>query len=180
MKKPIDTTAGRVQLVTLKKFLQMIPRHKASEKCRSLGFNTLIGFPDSGPNISFDEDDVCTYSRHRAYLLKGPEEVVVKTALFYQAGFAFMFKKPLPEIFEEICVKNMEVFGNPTVLVRVGRRMLLAANPEDFRIFEGENGIALACYAQVRTTIYEIHNLSEKDAVELCLQNAANFGKVTL
>lgn len=176
--KLMTTTAGPIKLITFKQFTKMIARSAQPDKARYVEFNTMVGAPYAFiEDAGIGEEDTSYYERRGAYFIKGDEETILKTALLYRATLGFFFNKPPLALFEDMAVKCMEQWGNPTVMVRLDRRTWLTANPEDFRVYENKNGVALGCFRKSSTNIFQIMPLTEIEAVEASLKMLENFGR---
>ncbi len=158
-----NTVAGEIELISFDKFLKTITMVTKED-------DAMI---EDGAMIEFDsnvgQEDIYTsnYVRKMAPIIDGDLKTVAKTALLYQSSQAHKFYTTLDELIEGMVVDHMNEFGLTTHLVKVGKRMWMPANPEDFRIYKTDKGYALTCFALVRTVVYRINTITQKQADDL-------------
>lgn len=163
-------------LLTFKQFLKRIPRNLPYDNSPRVLFDAFIAHGAIQKASSSFPFDPATYERRCATLVKGPEDTVLLTALMYQATQSHLNMKPPLQLFYDLCTEHAKNMGTTKCLVRVGPRQWLPADPRDFRIFESNRGVALACFNPFRTTLYQISRITEEQMVEACLDMIANFG----
>jgi hypothetical protein len=146
----IATAAGRISIITLPKFLNLIRRKEWPS------YEPSIGFYQRG---MFRMNDVIS-GRTRSTML--PVRVLINPEPPILEGLlrgVDVLDRPvwdLEEMVHDIATYSQMEMGEPTHLVRLGRRLWMVTNPENFEIFYSSRGYALANYHPRKTVCWRI------------------------
>lgn len=129
----INTPYGPIKTVTAKEFVKLIPKKEWYSYTDSVGYYRRGVKPaDSYFNH---------YETIFTYLTKSS---ITVAELVKDLSIEDRVKYDLMEMIYDITTESAIEMGNPTHIVRLGRRFWMAANPEDFIVFFNLNGTALA------------------------------------
>lgn len=172
MSLTINTLAGPIQQITFKEFLNRIAVRTVTGA--EAGFNAQVSI---GSDAQLDDGTVhptweeSSYIRKLLPLLKPlsdeQRELICLRDLLSQASIGHLWKAPLMEQIETMCVDILNNFGNPDSLVELLPGVLLLASSHDYLIYEGEKGVSLACLYPHRTIAYQVSSLTLDEALKL-------------
>lgn len=153
----IINTFGKMKLVTLKEFLKEVPVNILDHQYTYHGFYARFR-PRRGIGESINSPTtLLEYKSVMLPLLMGDIKIILKEHLIKQADHDVAFGGvPVSDLFWYICGKNAKAGGSPTHLVRVSRRVWLAANNKEFLIVKNSNGIGLVCQQPMRTCLTSV------------------------
>lgn len=155
--KTFDTAAGVIKTVTLDEFIQAVPVRDIRGDLYT--FNAQVGY-----NSNTEES---IYKRAALALVRGHKKEIFKSNIVLQATLKHQYKRDLRETLEDAATNSLCNFGLPSHLVKLGRRMWLLANPEDFNILtNNRGGIGMACYHRQRNVVYFVDRRSEQEVLD--------------
>lgn len=155
--KTFDTAAGAIKTVTFDDFILAVPIRDVPGDLYQ--FNAQIDF-----NRNSDET---IYQRSAIALVRGHKKEIFKSNIVLQATLKHQYKRDLRETLEDAATNSLCDFGLPSHLVKLGRRMWLLANPQDFNILtNSRGGIGMACYHRQRNVVYFVDRRSEKEVLD--------------
>lgn len=142
---------GSLKIVSKKDFLALIPTkewfkdHISVEIYRSpfpkhLFFDAELDFPTIPAMI-------------KTFFL---EEKILSEDFYDYESREENAKYNLIEMIYDMTIKSANEMGNPTYLVRLSRRVWMAANPQDFVIFTNNLGSRLVNYRPKKTVCWKI------------------------
>jgi len=132
----VNTPYCQTKIVTFKEFVKLIPRKEWYAYTDKAGYMRRKTVKSYDPNET-DPD----YETVFAHLTKTP---ITISDLVKYLPIQSRPKYSLQQMVYDITTESAVEMGNPTHLVRLGRRFWLAANPDDFIVFFNSNGTAIA------------------------------------
>jgi len=145
---------GRLKLVTLNGFFREIPVKILDHNLPVYGFYARFKPSDSIENQGIFHTTFTEYKIVNVPLLKGDTETILKGQLIKQSSSGSIFGDiPASDVFWCLSGEHAKAGGSPTHLVRVSRRVWLAADIDDFFVVLNNNGIALVCRQPMRTVL---------------------------
>lgn len=147
----ITNTFGKMKLVTFKEFLKEVP-------CKILDYQyPFYGFHARFRPTKESEDSPFVYPEYKTItipLLKGDPESILRGQLFSQSEYDLIRGRiPVLDVFWCLSGRHAKDGGSPTHLVRISRRIWLAADIREFLIVKNNNGIGLSCKQPMRTCL---------------------------
>ena len=131
----ICTPYGPVKIVTFKEFVKLIPIKEWHADTDCAGYYRRKTVPGN----SYETGS--SYITAFKYISKTP---ITATELVDGLIIEDRLKYYLTEMVYDMATQSALEMGNPTHVVRLGRRFWMVANPEDFLIFFNHNGTAVA------------------------------------
>jgi hypothetical protein len=140
---------GLLKIVSRKEFLSEIPVKEwfRNETSVNVAFKTA-------PDIYGSTPDILPSWRTRTFFLD--RDQVLSTDFYDHESIEEYPKYDMLEMIYDMTTKSAYEMGNPTHLVRLDKRVWMAANPEDFIIFANNMGQRLVNYRPKKSIYWKI------------------------
>lgn len=142
----INAPSGRIQIISAKKFIELIPQKEwwAGENKVEYYVSKLNSYSDR------------SYFGHQSVIEYLGDSPLTVTDLIKGLPIKETPKYDLIETIYDIITQSAFMMGNPTHIVRVGKRTWMAANPEDFIVFYNRNGVVLANLKPDKSVVWSV------------------------
>ena len=158
------TQTFELKIVTLDEFLALVPRETFDGRIYS--YNDMFKV-----NEFTETDGMSEYMRRSVSMVRGSEKKIALSNILLQARHRVKWRVPIRELYEDISVEFAMKFGNPEYIVKLGSRRYMAADPQDFRVISGKQGLALVCFATGRLEVYELMPITFEEAEKIAKES---------
>ena len=164
--KPIYTAAAKVNPVTFEEFLKAVKVNRDPQHIDGIiTFNSMMAWNSFVGSAFTMEEEGCEQTVEDAIYSRRTVKLDTKDKLFQslidQSRKAFIYYKGLHELVEDMHLAHSMQHGNPSHMIKLGKRMWMAASPDDFMLFERDGRYALACMNMGRTVAVTVKKIAE-------------------